>query len=137
TCGGVGVVGRDGSACVCARYSPRAGFERANNLHWVIVGGESGNGARSCNVAWLRSIVEQCAGAGVAAYVKQLGDHVVENRGRYEEALGGRNHHNVFAARVTEDGTVEREWRPAKRKGGDLAEFPADIRVRQFPEARR
>ena len=45
-CQGVGHVGRDGDACVCARYSPLLGYERLNRLSWVIVGGESGHGAR-------------------------------------------------------------------------------------------
>lgn len=40
-------------------------------LDWVIVGGESGRKARPCDVAWIRSIVEQCNAAGVACFVKQ------------------------------------------------------------------
>ena len=42
-------------------------------LDWIVVGGESGPGARPCDVAWIRSIVEQCRAAGVKAFVKQLG----------------------------------------------------------------
>lgn len=38
---------------------------------WVIVGGESGGGARPCDVGWVRSIVAQCRAAGVPAFVKQ------------------------------------------------------------------
>lgn len=38
---------------------------------WVIVGGESGPHARPCEVAWIRSAVEQCQAAGVACFVKQ------------------------------------------------------------------
>lgn len=34
-------------------------------LDWVIVGGESGPGARLMALAWARSIVEQCQAAGV------------------------------------------------------------------------
>lgn len=40
-------------------------------LHWVVVGGESGPGARPCNVEWIRSIVGQCKAASVPVYVKQ------------------------------------------------------------------
>lgn len=40
-------------------------------LHWVIFGGESGKGARLCNVEWIREGVRQCKAAGVAAFVKQ------------------------------------------------------------------
>lgn len=42
-------------------------------IGWVIVGGESGPGARPCDMAWIRSIVEQCKAAGVPCFVKQLG----------------------------------------------------------------
>jgi protein gp37 len=40
-------------------------------IHWVIVGGESGPGARPCNVEWIRSVVEQCKAADVPVFVKQ------------------------------------------------------------------
>ena len=40
-------------------------------LNWVIVGGESGHGARPCEVSWIRSIRDQCAAAGVPCFVKQ------------------------------------------------------------------
>ena len=47
--------------------------EVKGGIDWVIVGGESGPGARPCNVDWVRSIVRQCAAAGVPCFVKQLG----------------------------------------------------------------
>ena len=46
---------------------------------WGIVGGESGHGARPCDKAWVSSIVEQCAVAGVECFVKQLGANVTLN----------------------------------------------------------
>lgn len=45
----------------------------SHDLHWVIVGGESGPGARPMDVEWARSIVRQCKAAGVPVFVKQLG----------------------------------------------------------------
>lgn len=42
-------------------------------LDWVIVGGESGPGARPMDLAWARSIVAQCREAEVPVFVKQLG----------------------------------------------------------------
>ena len=42
-------------------------------LDWVIVGGESGPGARPMVEVWAREIVEECAHAGVACFVKQMG----------------------------------------------------------------
>lgn len=43
-------------------------------IDWVIVGGESGAGARPMHQAWPRSIREQCAGAGVPFLFKQWGE---------------------------------------------------------------
>ena len=43
-------------------------------IHLVIVGGESGSGARPMNPAWVRSIQSQCVAAGVAFFFKQWGD---------------------------------------------------------------
>lgn len=45
----------------------------SETLHWVIVGGESGAGARTMNLDWARSLRDQCVGRGVAFFLKQLG----------------------------------------------------------------
>ena len=42
-------------------------------LHWVIVGGESGNNARPMEVGWARSLRDQCNAAGIAFFMKQMG----------------------------------------------------------------
>lgn len=42
-------------------------------LDWVIVGGESGPKARPMGLAWARSLRDQCAGAGVPYFFKQMG----------------------------------------------------------------
>lgn len=39
----------------------------------MIVGGESGPGARPFDLAWARSLVSQCRAAGVAVFYKQGG----------------------------------------------------------------
>lgn len=43
------------------------------NIHWVIVGGESGPGARPMNPVWVESLHAQCSRAGVAFFFKQWG----------------------------------------------------------------
>lgn len=43
-------------------------------LDWIIVGGESGSGARPMHPDWARSIRDQCAEAGVAFFFKQWGE---------------------------------------------------------------
>jgi protein gp37 len=42
-------------------------------IHWVIVGGESGPGARPMDPAWARDIRTQCERAGVPFFFKQWG----------------------------------------------------------------
>lgn len=43
-------------------------------IDWIIVGGESGRGARAMHPAWARSIRDQCQAAGVAFFFKQWGE---------------------------------------------------------------
>jgi hypothetical protein len=42
-------------------------------LDWVIVGGESGPGARPMHPDWARSLRDQCQAAGVPYFFKQWG----------------------------------------------------------------
>jgi protein gp37 len=44
-----------------------------DGIHWVIVGGESGPGARIMKKEWVLSIKEQCDSAGIAFFFKQWG----------------------------------------------------------------
>jgi protein gp37 len=44
-------------------------------IHWVIVGGESGPRARPMRVDWARAVRDQCVGAGVPFFFKQWGAH--------------------------------------------------------------
>jgi protein gp37 len=44
-----------------------------SGIDWVIVGGESGPGARPMDSTWVRSIRDQCINAGVAFHFKQWG----------------------------------------------------------------
>ncbi len=41
-------------------------------IDWVIVGAESGPHSRPCSDDWVRAIRDQCRGAGVSCFVKQL-----------------------------------------------------------------
>jgi len=56
-------------------------------LDWIIVGGESGPGHRPCEIAWIRSIVEQCKSAGVPVFVKQDSGHKAGMQGRIPDDL--------------------------------------------------
>ena len=45
-------------------------------LNWVIVGGESGPGARPIHPDWARSLRDQCQAAGVPFFFKQWGEWI-------------------------------------------------------------
>lgn len=85
-------------------------------LDWIVVGGESGTGARPFDLAWARSTVTACRDARVAVFVKQLGARVLRQHPMDPGAL--------------------LEVRLAK-KGGDPSEWPEDLRVREWPEVTR
>lgn len=51
-------------------------------IHWVIVGGESGHGARPMNVEWVREIRDQCRPARVPFFFKQWGGVQKSRNGR-------------------------------------------------------
>lgn len=99
---------------------------------WVIVGGESGAGARPCDVAWVRSIVRQCQQSDTPVFVKQLGSVPLVPAAR-------QTHWDYRFSRLPEDRRFDahsaERWRLhlADRKGGDPAEWPEDLRVREFP----
>lgn len=101
-------------ACVCRGVGPVAAGVRP--LDWVIAGGESGPGARRCDIMWIKSIIEQCAETDVACFVKQLGADPWLG-------VGG-----LPLRRQPIDGRVIKD-----PKGGDPAEWPEDLRVRQWP----
>lgn len=77
-------------------------------IEWVIIGGESGRGARPCDVVWIRDIVAECREHRSSAFVKQLG----------ARPYYGRPFLNL-------------ELRHPK--GGAMEEWPEDLRVREFP----
>ena len=60
-----------------------------SGIHWVIVGGESGHGARPMQSAWVESIRDQCAQAGVPFFFKQWGGFQKKKAGRL---LDGRTY---------------------------------------------
>jgi protein gp37 len=100
---------------------------RESRLDWVIVGGESGSRARPCDVEWIRSIVAQCRSASVPVFVKQLGSEAYREADRAEVTP-----HAVFGDEVLRYSEPE-ELDLNDSKGGDPAEWPEDLRVRQFP----
>jgi len=58
-----------------------------SGIHWVIVGGESGPGARPMETKWVSEIRKQCRAQGVAFFFKQWGGVRKKRNGR---VLDGR-----------------------------------------------
>lgn len=56
-------------------------------VHWVIVGGESGPGARPMHPDWARSLRDQCKAAGVPFLFKQWGEWVDADNGPDDDTL--------------------------------------------------
>jgi protein gp37 len=84
-------------------------LDGARMLDWVIVGGESGYGARPMFIQWAESLREQCGEAKVAFFMKQLGS----------------------ANKSWSDG--KREYK-ITGKGDNPAEWPENLRVQEFPK---
>ena len=57
-------------------------------IHWVIVGGESGNQARPMKQEWAERVMRQCKAAGVAFFFKQVGSVGFDGVRRSKRANG-------------------------------------------------
>lgn len=126
----------------CPEFSTETGCPGHRNpaLDWVIVGGESGPGARPFDIAWARSIIQQCKAAGVPVFIKQLGSRLEANfydecRDDWEELHGGEwPDPYIWTSKPYQPHIDEMVHLKTKdRKGGDPEEWPADLRVREFP----
>ena len=88
-------------------------------IHWIAVGGESGPGARVCNIENIRLVLRQCRESNVRAFVKQLGSRPF---GKVTSFSGN-------PCDLRKDRWI---FHP---KGGDPAEWPEDLRIREFLKA--
>lgn len=128
--------------------------ELRDGISWIIVGGESGPKARPLDLAWARSIVAQCKEAVVPVFCKQLGARPYEKRPTEggargtDEALARIGEEHPQAAWFRREGWClthtpdgQSAWykhhRLVDKKGGDMSDWPDDLRVRQFPEVAR
>jgi protein gp37 len=120
---------------------PERMSEREAGLDWIVVGGESGPGARPFDLAWARSVIAQCREAGVAVFVKQLGAAPVDGErsaiyDRHGLAAPSLAHEEAgMLAPQYAGGRVVRPapFRVRDRKGGAMREWPKDLRVREWP----
>ncbi|NJM67658.1 MAG: DUF5131 family protein [Acaryochloris sp. RU_4_1] len=94
---------------------------------WTIIGGESGPGARPFYLEWARSLIQQCRDAEVPVFLKQIGSNPMH----YQNSLVDKPGTPPWML-VEYLGYQGRGMRD--RKGGDIQEWPEDMRVREFPD---
>lgn len=78
-------------------------------LHWIIVGGESGNNTgkwlfRPAEIIWFMQIVKDCKENMISVFVKQLGTHLAK------------------------------AWTSNSRNGDNIEQFPQSLQVQNFPK---
>lgn len=86
-------------------------------IDWVIVGGESGTAARPFALDWARDLLAQCRDTQTACFIKQLGARpvIISNA---PKTIGAQVILNLKDSH-----------------GGNMDEWPLDLRVREFPQA--
>ena len=77
-------------------------------IEWVIVGGESGHGARPMEEAWVLPILHQCREQGVPFFFKQWGGVQKKRHGRL---LQGRTF-DEYPASMTDDSAPDGSNQP-------------------------
>lgn len=82
------------------------GYPDHHGISWVIVGGESGPGARPFDLRWASAIQSQCKAASVAFFMKQMGAHAIDGTGRLHFK---------------------------DKAGADPAEWPVELQEQAFP----
>lgn len=107
-CPNYGSVAKECHKCDC----DCPGFVRTlgQGIDWVIVGGESGPGARPCHPDWIRGLRDQCQAAGVAFFFKQWGAWAPSSSG-WDEEEEAKGYHMMDAT-----GTEI----PAGHSGGEM-----------------
>lgn len=116
-----------------AKNDPTLG-PAARFVDWVIIGGESGKSARPFDLAWARSVLAQCQEADVPAFVKQLGAVPIMAEHDWRERI--RLYGVVPLLHARNRDRVPPGFVPLKftdSHGGEMDEWPADLRVREFP----
>jgi protein gp37 len=100
-------------------------------IQWVIVGGESelpADDARVCEVMWIDEIVRDCRTFDCPVFVKQLGSHCVTAN------VNAHDWPEVTVFEAAGEGAASARVRLSHPKGGDSAEWPSELCIREFPK---
>jgi protein gp37 len=105
-----------------------------SGIHWVIVGGESGPGARSMHPGWVGRIKEQCDRAGVLFFFKQWGG---VQKGKHGRTFNGRTYDDMPKQRTTPIPAREERERLTQSLAPLSRGWPTTPLVEIHPVARR
>jgi protein gp37 len=111
--------------CSFAPLLEDLGTVNLDGIGWAVWGGESGPGARSCDLSWVRRGLKQCHQQSVAAFVKQLGADPYDTENHWITRGDG------VVVPVLNGLSIRERLRDPK--GGDMAQWPEDLRIRGFP----
>ena len=94
--------------------------DELRQLSWIIVGGESGPGARPMHPDWARGVRDQCEAAGVPFFFKQWGKHLPESQ---YESMDENTWRSIDGDGIEPElcglGNLK-TWRVGKKKSGRL-----------------
>jgi hypothetical protein len=100
-------------------------------MDWVLVGGESGGGARPCDYRWMSAAIDEAQRAGAAPWLKQWGtwrnnplyaaSRAASHVGRVRDAIA----HGERLAQVDDAGKVTGEKGGATLDGATFRDLPA------------
>ncbi len=122
-------------------YGGWEGSRDEHRLHWIIVGGESGHGARPMHPQWARDIRDQCVAARTPFFFKQWGEwqhgsgdgqnHIVLADGRHGElpedmGFSGANPANWHTLNPTSMSRVGKKAAGRLLDGRTWDEFPTE-----------
>jgi protein gp37 len=112
--------------------SPFVGRNLGQNIgiDWGVIGLESGAKARAGNIEWIRQLVKQFRAAKVPVFVKQLGakPYLHKAQSVHIEKPGMKLHMESLEIKSTIS--------LKDPKGGDISEWPKDLRVREYPKVK-
>lgn len=92
-------------------------------IHWLIIGGESGNKARPFDLQWARRAIASANAQGVTPFMKQLGENV------HDSAL------SIVGGWMPGDPEPVTRIRVKAKKGDDPAEWEEGLRVQRWPSS--
>jgi protein gp37 len=101
------------------------------SLDWIICGGESGHGARPCDIDYFRDVLKWSKNSSVKIFIKQLGSQPFEFNGDGESWLRKPSFENSCG-----EWYYQHKITLKHNKGGDPEEWPEDLRIREFPQNR-